>query len=115
MPRDIYQFVVLISAKRSGSAFEWADHIAAARAAGLSKEVIENIQAGAKTFIAPFDVVDQLIDCAFAYRSLPSALQDAAITNFGLHGLIEIITLCGYYSLMAMVNGCFNVPLPSRP
>ncbi len=31
LPRDLYQFVVLLSAKRSGVAFEWADHIASER------------------------------------------------------------------------------------
>lgn len=114
LPRDVYQFVVLILAKRSGVAFVWADHVASARAAGLPEGCIDGIQAGTATFVAPFDMVARLTDCAFAYRSIPAPLQDAAIAKFGLHGLIEIVTLCGYYSLMAMVNGCFEVPLPHR-
>jgi 4-carboxymuconolactone decarboxylase len=114
LPRDVYQFVVLVSANRSGATFEWADHIAAARAAGLSENLINGIQAGAGNFAAPFDMVHELADCAFAYRSIPAALQNAAIAKFGLHGLIEIVTLCGFYALMGMVNGCFDVPLPHR-
>lgn len=114
LPRDVYQFVVLVSAKRSGVAFEWADHIAAARAAGLSEDLINDVQAGGRDFAAPFDLVHRLTDCAFAYRSIPPALQGAAIAEFGLHGLIEIVTLCGFYALMGMVNGCFDVPLPHR-
>ncbi len=114
LPRDIYQFVVLLSAKRSGVAFEWADHIASARAAGLSEALIDGIAAGSKKFAAPFDMVDQLTDCAFAYRSIPAPLQDAAIAKFGVPGLIEIVTLCGYYALIGMVNCCFDVPLPHR-
>ena len=97
LPRDVYQFVVLILAKRSGVAFVWNDHVAAARAAGLSDDVIDGIKA-----------------CAFAYRSIPPALQDKVVGRFGLHGLIEIVTLCGFYSMMGMVNGCFDVPLPGR-
>jgi 4-carboxymuconolactone decarboxylase len=115
LPRDVYQFVVLASAKRSGVAFEWADHIAAARAAGLSDNLIDGVQAGTGDFPAPYDLVHRLTDCAFTYRSIPSALQDAAIAEFGLHGLIEIVTLCGFYALMGMVNGCFDVPLPHSP
>lgn len=114
LPRDVYQFVVLVSANRSGTAFEWADHIAAARAAGLAEDLINSIKAGAEDFPAPFDLVHQLADCAFAYRSIPPELQAAAVAKFGLHGLIEIVTLCGFYALMAMVNGCFDVPLPHR-
>jgi 4-carboxymuconolactone decarboxylase len=114
LPRDVYQFVVLVSARRSGVAFEWADHIAAARAAGLSEELIDGVQAGAENFAAPFDLVHRLTDCAFAYRSIPMELQDDAVARFGLHGLIEIVTLCGFYALMGMVNGCFDVPLPHQ-
>jgi 4-carboxymuconolactone decarboxylase len=114
LPRDVYQFVVLVLAKRSGVAFVWADHVASARAAGLPEDVIRGIEAGAEEFAAPLDMVHRLTDCAFAYRSIPSALQDAAIARFGLHGLIEIVTLCGFYALVAMVNGCFDVPLPPR-
>jgi 4-carboxymuconolactone decarboxylase len=114
LPRDVYQFVVLILAKRSGVAFVWNDHVAAARAAGLSDDVIDGIKAGTGAFAAPFDMVSQTADCAFAYRSIPPALQDKVVGRFGLHGLIEIVTLCGFYSMMGMVNGCFDVPLPGR-
>ena len=114
LPREIYQFVVLILAKRSGVAFVWADHVASARAAGLPEALIGDIEAGAKSFAAPFDLVSELTDCAFAYRSIPAALSDEAVARFGLHGLIEIVTLCGFYAMMAMVNGCFDVPLPHR-
>jgi 4-carboxymuconolactone decarboxylase len=114
LPRDIYQFIVLLLAKRAGVAFVWADHVASARAAGLSDALNDGIQAGTKTFAAPFGLADQIAECAFAYRSIPAAMQGAAIAEFGLHGLIEIVTLCGYYSLMAMVNACFDVPLPHR-
>ena len=114
LPREIYQFVVLILAKRSAVAFVWDDHVASARAAGLADNVIDAIKIGNTVFADPFDMVSQIADCAFAYRSIPRALQDRAVARFGLHGLIEIVTLCGYYSMMAMVNGCFDVPLPNR-
>lgn len=114
LPRDVYQFIVLTIAKRSGVAFVWADHVEAARAAGLPEAVIDSISAGAKAFPPPFDIAAETIDCAFAYRSIPSGLQESAIARFGLHGFIEIVTLCGFYTLMAMVNACFDVPMPHR-
>jgi 4-carboxymuconolactone decarboxylase len=114
LPRDVYQFIVLTIAKRSGVAFVWADHVEAARATGLPEAVIDSISVGAKAFPAPFDIAAETTDCAFAYRSIPSALQDRAVARFGLDGLIEIVTLCGFYTMMAMVNSCFDVPLPHR-
>lgn len=114
LPREVYQFVVLVLAKRSGVAFVWADHVAAARAAGLPQALIDAIAADATDFPAPFDLVAALTRCAFAFRSIPQDIQDRAIAAFGTDGLIEIVTLCGFYTLMAMVNGCFDVPLPHR-
>ncbi len=114
LPRDVYQFIVLTLAKRSGVAFEWEDHIAAAHAAGLPDDVIDGIKRGTRSFPAPFDMVDQIADYALGYRSIPAALQDEVVGRFGLRGLIEIVTLCGFYSMIGMVNDCFDVPLPGR-
>jgi 4-carboxymuconolactone decarboxylase len=113
LPRDVYQFIVLATAKRSGVAFEWADHIAAARDAGLPQAVIEAV-ADERNVPSPFDIVAQTMDCAFAYRSIPTGLQDQIVQRFGFKGLIEIVTLCGFYTLIGMVNAGFDVPLPPR-
>ena len=114
LPRDIYQFVVLATAKRTGVAFEWADHIAAAKSAGLPQAVIDAVAAGGVDVPAPFDIVARTMDCAFAYRSIPSTLQDQVVQRFGVKGLIEIVTLCGFYTLIGMVNAGFDVPLPQH-
>jgi 4-carboxymuconolactone decarboxylase len=113
LPRDVYQFVVLMIAKRSGVAFEWNDHIAAARAAGLPEAVIDMFGVQGARFPAPFSTVGETMDCAFAYRSVPATLQDEVIRRYGVKGLIEIVTLCGFYSIMGMVNACFDVASPA--
>src|SRR5919201_4036208 len=43
LPRPIYQFIVLTVARTTGAGFEWQDHIAHARAAGLPEDVIQCI------------------------------------------------------------------------
>ena len=112
LPRDVYQFIVLVFAKQSGFAFEWADHIVAARASGLSDEVIADIADGKSAFPAPYQSVRACMDCALRYESIPQELQNEIINPFGIAGLLEIVTLCGFYGLIGMVNVCFDVPLP---
>ncbi len=112
LPRDVYQFIVLSFSKHSGIAFEWADHIASARAAGLSDEVIADIAEGKKTFPEPYGSVRACMDCALQFKSIPQELQGDIIETFGIPGLLEIVTLCGFYGLIGMVNVCFDVPLP---
>ncbi len=114
LPRDVYQFIVLVFSKHSGIAFEWADHIAAARAAGLSDELIADIADGKTVFPAPFGNVHACMECALGYQSIPQPLQDEIVKSFGVTGLLEIVTLCGFYGLIGMVNVCFDVPLPEK-
>lgn len=114
LPRDVYQFIVLLVAKRSAVAFVWQDHIAAARTAGLADSVIQVIEQGQGSFEAPYDIVYETAGCAFAYQSIPTELQDSVIRRFGVQELIEIVTLCGFYSLMGMVNACFDVTEPDH-
>jgi thiamine pyrophosphate-dependent acetolactate synthase large subunit-like protein len=49
-------------------------------------------------------------------RHADRAVRRAAnvIERFGVQGLIEIVTLCGFYTLTAMVNAGFDVPSPHR-
>lgn len=112
VPRDVFQFIVLMVAKRSAIEFVWEDHIAAARAAGLPDPVIELIKSGDTSYPSPYDDVHQVAENAFAFQSIPQPLQNRVIKRFGMHGFIEIVTLCGYYTLIGMVNTCFDVPLP---
>ncbi len=114
LPRDVYQFIVLVFSKHADIAFEWADHIAAARAAGLSDEIIADIADGRTEFPAPYGNVRACMDCALGYKSIPQELQDKLIAAFGIPGLIEIVTLCGFYGLIGMINVCFDVPLPGK-
>lgn len=112
LPRDVYQFIVLLFAKRANVEFEWADHVAAARAAGLSDDLIAEIAVGQTWFAEPYQMVSQCMDCALQYKSIPQPLQDEIVKTFGIPGLLEIVTLCGFYGLIGMINTCFDVPLP---
>ena len=28
--------------------------------------------------------------------------------------LLELVTLCGYYTMIGMINNCFDVPMPNE-
>jgi len=114
LPRDIYQFIVLEVGRQSGVDFVWRDHLVKARAAGVPENVIDAIASGASDLDEPYQLVRNLMDWAFRFKSIPKNLQDEVIAKFGVHGLLEIVTLCGFYTLIGMVNACFDVPLPKE-
>ncbi len=97
MPRDVYQFVVLCMAKRSGVAFIWADHLGEARKAGLPEALIAAIDTGETVFPEPFELVSRITAEAFAFKSIPQDLQDRCIDRFGTPGLLEIVTFSAVF------------------
>lgn len=114
LPRAIYQFTVLEVGRQSGVEFVWQDHLQKARAAGVPDQVIRDIASGEGKLEEPYQLVRDTIDWSFRFKSMPKDFQDEVISEFGLHGLLEIVTLCGFYTLIGMVNACFDVPLPKR-
>ena len=46
LPRTVYQFIVLTIARATGADYEWQDHVAHARAAGLPAGVIDAVASG---------------------------------------------------------------------
>ncbi len=114
LPRDIYQFIVLEVGRQSGVNFVWRDHLEKARNAGVPDSVIEAIADGKGDLDEPYKMVRSLMDWAFGFKSIPKELQDQVIAKFGVDGLLEIVTLCGFYTMIGMVNVCFDVPLPKE-
>ncbi|MGI9388143.1 MAG: carboxymuconolactone decarboxylase [Methyloligellaceae bacterium] len=112
LPRDIYQFIVLEVGRQSGVDFVWRDHLDKARAAGVPDGVIDAIASGSNKLEQPYQLVREVMDWVFRFKSIPKKLQDEAIEKFKLHGFLEIVTLCGFYTMIGMVNACLDVPLP---
>jgi 4-carboxymuconolactone decarboxylase len=113
LPREVYQFIVLSIARRIGVAFEWLDHKEHARAAGLSDSLIESIlKVDCGSIPYPYSVILDTINVTFEYKSIPQNLQDQMIKLYGVQGLIEIVTLCGFYQMVGEITQAFDVPLP---
>jgi 4-carboxymuconolactone decarboxylase len=113
LPRDAYQFVVLSIARRIGVAFEWVDHQAPARAAGLSDALIEAVLKSERGSIPhPYSAILDTIHIVLQFKSIPEKLQNEMIELYGVQGLLEVVTLCGFYQMVGQITQAFNVPLP---
>ncbi len=115
LPRDLYQFVVLRVARRTGATFEWIDHVKHAEAAGVPDSVIgllaqEGMRGG--DFPEPYSLVAKILDCTLAFEDVPRALQDECIAKVGVKGFVEIVVLSGFYQMFSAINQGFAVPLP---
>jgi len=110
LPRTIYQFIVLTIARATGAAFEWQDHIAHARAAGLPEDVIDCI-GSARTGALPahYALAHAILEKTMAWQAVPDDLQARAAAEWGKHGLVEIVVLSGFYQMFAAINQGFSI------
>ena len=109
LPRDRYQFVVLCFAREIGAEFEWRDHVHHALEAGVPQAVVDALVAGAAV-PAPYTDMADAVRSTLAYRDLAADVQQRIVADVGTNGLVEVVTLCGLYALIAMVTGAFDVP-----
>jgi 4-carboxymuconolactone decarboxylase len=93
--------------------FEWWAHSRMALQHGVAPEAVEAIAAG-RTPTLPDDerivhaVARQLTDDGH----VDDETYHAAHALLGDRGIVELITLCGYYSLVSFTLNAFEVPLP---
>jgi 4-carboxymuconolactone decarboxylase len=113
LPRPIYQFIVLTIARATGADYEWHDHIAHARAAGLPTGVIDCIGSGrTSTLPQPYALAHAILTKTTAWQVVADDLQAQAVAQWGKEGLIEIVVLSGFYQMFAAINQGFGIGMP---
>jgi 4-carboxymuconolactone decarboxylase len=94
--------------------FEWLAHARLAREAGVPDAVVDAIGRGEEP---PFTTADEQIVHAAVRElvttgQLSAARYAAARDLLGDTGVVELVALCGYYSLISFVLNAFDVALP---
>lgn len=108
------ELVILLVGRFWTAHYEWWVHRPIAEAAGLASQVIDAIRDGQEpTFLhgdekAVYDFVQQLLK---DHRTDDSVYR-AALAKLGEVGVVDLVGICGYYSLISMTLNAFDVPLP---
>lgn len=94
--------------------FEWWAHKPIALKAGLSPEVVDALKAGERpAFTNPEEaVVHDIVFTLSKDRRIPDELYDRGRTILGNDRLVDLVGLCGYYTLISMTLNAFDVQLP---
>lgn len=107
------ELAILVTARHWSSQYEWYAHKRLALQAGLDPAIIDAIRdrrvpaftdAGAK---AIYDYAG-----ALHRNAVTQALHDAMVAAWGPKGVVEVVGICGYYTLVSMTLNAFEVPLP---
>lgn len=110
LDRVTREIVILRVAVRKRSRYEWAQHLRAARAAGIPEEEIAAIASGTATGRAGLlaRAVDELTDDSSLSDETYRALATSGLDE---QQLISLVFLIGTYSMLSTVLGTFRVEL----
>jgi len=111
LPPRLTEFAILIAARRWTNNWEWNAHSTAAAAAGLKQDVMAALAEGRR----PDRMAD---DEALVYdfslelqdnQSVSDATYARAVEKFGEAGVVEMASIQGYYTYLAMVMSVARV------
>jgi 4-carboxymuconolactone decarboxylase len=117
--RRLTEVAIITVGSQWKAEFEWWAHATMARRHGVPDAAVDAIGRGEEP---AFEADDERAVYAVASElgrtgQLSQASYDAACALLGDTGMVELVTLCGYYTLISFLLNAFEVPLPpgARP
>lgn len=114
VPEHLKEFAILITARHWTAQYEWHAHHALAMKAGLKPEIANDLALGRRPArmteeeAAVHDFCKELHE----KKSVGDASYAAALARFGERGVVDLIAISGYYTLVSMVLNVDRLPVP---
>ena len=115
LPSRLNEFAILITARQWGAQLEWIAHCPLAIKAGLDPAVAEDVRRGRRPAGMKDDeaAIYQFCTELHQTKGVSDAAFKAVADRFGEPGVIDLIGVTGYYTMMAMVINVAREPLPA--
>ena len=113
LPPRLSEFVILITAREWTQNYEWAAHHPLALEGGLSPEIAAAVADGRRPAGMVSDEEALYDFCTALHRDgrVSDATYARALAEFGEQGIVDMVGLSGYYTLIAMVLNTARTPL----
>lgn len=110
LPARLSELAILVTAKHWDAQYEWSVHEGEARKAGIPEDVIRAIAVGTRPKLSGDDaVVYDFASSFYANRDVPDQVFGLAIARLGQKTVVELASLLGYYSMLAIVMTIYRV------
>ncbi len=112
--RRLTEVVIITVGSRWKAEFEWWAHARMAREHGVPDAAVDAIGRGEEpAFEADDEQAVYAVASELAWTGqLSQPRYDAAFALLGETGMVELVSLCGYYTLISFLLNAFAVPLP---
>lgn len=114
LDRRLLELATIVVAAHWKAEYEWWAHARMARENGVADAAVDAIGRGETPAL---EAADEVAIYAFARELVVNGrVQDAtyaaAVEHLGNQGVVELVALCGYYTLISFNLNAFSVPLP---
>lgn len=108
------ELAILVTARYWSAQYEWYAHKKLALQAGLDVAIIDAIN---HRHVPDFDdprlqLIYEFSEALHENHNVPKLLYDKAMEMLGKKGVVELVGLLGYYTLVSMTLNTFEVELP---
>jgi len=114
LPRSIRGLVTLLGGRANSANYEWVQHVAPSKAAGVTDEQRAALERHELTdaYFNPQELAAlQLAAAVQAGPQVPDAIFDSARNHLSDRQLVELVGLVGYYWMLGRVATVFQVDL----
>jgi 4-carboxymuconolactone decarboxylase len=114
LPDRLSELAIICTARFWRAQYEWYAHAPLAEKAGVPAAAIEAIRTGGTPILHEPDeaLVYRICNEIFRSQRLSDESFAAATSAFGEQGVVEIVAIIGYYTLIGNTLNVFRVELP---
>ena len=114
IPPRLNEFAILITARQWNAQIEWNAHHELAIKAGLSPAVAADLLQGKRPAGMKDDEAIVYDFCKEIHdnKAVSDATYNAVVQKFGERGVMDLIGVTGYYTMLAMVLNVTRIALP---
>ena len=115
LPPRLSEFVILMTARRWTQQYEWNAHAPLAIKGGLKESIVKAVADGRKPegLAEDEEIVYALFDEIQKNQTIADATYARAVAKIGEQGIIDVMGITGYYTMLAMVMNTARTPLPN--
>lgn len=117
LPRRVSEFATLVVAQQWTQQFEWMVHVPLALQEGTSAQTIAALRSGRRppAMSAEEAFVHDFVIELTTHRGVGDATYAEGVKRYGERGIVDLVALIGYFTLMSMVLNVARTPAPEVP
>jgi 4-carboxymuconolactone decarboxylase len=115
LPPRLSEFAIIITARQWTQNYEWDVHAPLAQQGGLKEAIVAAIADGRRPegMAEDEDVLYSFCDELHRTQGISDETYARAVKTFGEQGVIDILGISGYYTMLAMVLNTARTPVPA--